>query len=145
MHHETQSKIPYDMIPQPKSPCKRTHHCCPKPPNIVGCYMLRPFANPVACWLRVVRGLAYGLKLVKVLAMGKQTQQLPPLLGQQYWALLNTFEPGISPKLSSDIVDVMKIETRENNKRVLAPKAFLTLLYSIRYFPIYLNFEPEIG
>lgn len=73
------------------------------------------------------------------------TPTIVRLLGQQYWELLNTFEPGISPKLSSDIVDVMKIETRENNKRVLAPKAFLTLLYSIRYFPIYLNFEPEIG
>ena len=77
--------------------------------------------------------------------MGKETQQLPLLLGQQCWELLNTFASGFSPKLSSDIVDVMKIETRENNKRVLAPKAFLTLRYSIRYFPIYLHFEPEIG
>ena len=39
----------------------------------------------------------------------KETQQLPPLLGQQCWELLNTFASGFSPKLSSDIVDVMKI------------------------------------
>ena len=30
MYHETQWKIAYDMIPQPKAPCKRTHYCCPK-------------------------------------------------------------------------------------------------------------------
>ena len=39
----------------------------------------------------------------------KETQHLPPLLGQQCWELLNTFASGFSPKLSSDIVDVMKI------------------------------------
>ena len=32
-----------------KAPCKRTQHCWPTNPNIVGCYMLRPFAHPVAC------------------------------------------------------------------------------------------------
>ena len=31
------------------APCKRTQHCWPTTPNIVGCYMLRPFAHPVAC------------------------------------------------------------------------------------------------
>ena len=30
----------------------------------------------------------------------KETQQLPPLLGQQCWELLNTFASGFSPKLS---------------------------------------------
>ena len=34
---------------QSKAPCKRTQHCWPTTPNIVGCYMLRPFAHPVAC------------------------------------------------------------------------------------------------
>ena len=29
--------------------CKRTQHCSPSTPSIVGCYMLRPFAHPVAC------------------------------------------------------------------------------------------------
>ena len=39
-----------------KAPCKRTQHCWPTTPNIVGCYMLRPFVHPVAsyniacCW-----------------------------------------------------------------------------------------------
>ena len=28
--------------------CKRTQHCLTTTPNIVGCYMLRPFAHPVA-------------------------------------------------------------------------------------------------
>ena len=40
-----------------KAPCKRTQYCWPITPNIVGCYMLRPFAHPVACFwvlLRVV-------------------------------------------------------------------------------------------
>ena len=32
-----------------KAPCKRTQHCWPTTSNIVGCYMLRPFAHPVAC------------------------------------------------------------------------------------------------
>ena len=32
-----------------KAPCKRTQHCWLTAPNIVGCYMLRPFAHPVGC------------------------------------------------------------------------------------------------
>ena len=31
-----------------KAPCKWTHHCWPTAPVIVGCYMLHPFAHPVA-------------------------------------------------------------------------------------------------
>ena len=31
------------------APCKRTEHCWPTTPNIVGCYMLRPFVRPVGC------------------------------------------------------------------------------------------------
>ena len=30
-------------------PCKRTQHCWPTTPNIVGCYMSRLFALTVAC------------------------------------------------------------------------------------------------
>ena len=33
-----------------KAPCKRTQYCWPITPNIVGCYMLRPFAHPVPCY-----------------------------------------------------------------------------------------------
>ena len=29
--------------------CKQMHHCWPTTHNIVGCYMLRPLAHPVAC------------------------------------------------------------------------------------------------
>ena len=32
-----------------KTQCKRTQHCWPTTPNIVRCYMLRPFAHLVAC------------------------------------------------------------------------------------------------
>ena len=38
-----------------KAPCKRTQHCWPKTLNIVGCYMLRPFAHPVACCCVLLR------------------------------------------------------------------------------------------
>ena len=41
----------------PTAPYKRTQHCWPTTPNIVRCYMLRPFAQPVAC---------YGMLLPKV-------------------------------------------------------------------------------
>ena len=40
-------------------PCKalgkRTQHCWPSTPNIVGCYLLRPFAHPVACCWELLR------------------------------------------------------------------------------------------
>ena len=36
------------IIDKAKAPCKRTQHCWPTTPNIVECYMLRPFAHPVA-------------------------------------------------------------------------------------------------
>ena len=38
-----------------KAPCKRTQHCWPPTPNIVGCYMLRPFAHAVACCWMLLR------------------------------------------------------------------------------------------
>ena len=36
-------------IRESNAPCKRTQHCWPTTPNVVGCYMLRLFAHPVAC------------------------------------------------------------------------------------------------
>ena len=38
-----------------KAPCKRTQHCWPTTPNIVGCNMLRPFSHSVACCWRLLR------------------------------------------------------------------------------------------
>ena len=38
-----------------KAPCKQTQHCWPTTPNIVRCYMLRPFAHPVACCWELLR------------------------------------------------------------------------------------------
>ena len=57
----------------PSPPHKRTQHCWPTTPNIVGCYMLRPFAHHVPCCC-VLLGVvvAQSLKPVKLLS-----QQLP--------------------------------------------------------------------
>ena len=58
-----------------QAPCKRTQHCSPTTPNIVGCYMLCPFAHPVArCWM-LLRVVAQSLKPVKLFS-----QQLPTFL-----------------------------------------------------------------
>ena len=46
-------------------PGKRTQHCWPTTPNIVGCCMLSPFAHPVACCWTVVHVVAQSLKPVK--------------------------------------------------------------------------------
>ena len=58
-----------------KAPCKRTQHCWPTTPNIVGCYLLRPFAHPVACCWMLLRVVAHSLKPVKLFS-----QQLPTFL-----------------------------------------------------------------
>ena len=50
-----------------KAPCKRTQHYWPTAPNIVGCYMLHPFANPVACCC-LLGVVAQSLKPVKRLS-----------------------------------------------------------------------------
>ena len=73
-------------------PCKRTQHCWPITPKIVGCYVLRPFAHPVACCCMFFKVVTQSLKSVKRLAPCKRTtQNLQKLLGQQCWELLRTF------------------------------------------------------
>ena len=71
----------------------RTQHCWPTTPNIVGCYMLRPFAHPVArCWM-LLRVVGQCLKPVKLFS-----QQLPTFLllrdrrsvAQQCWIRLHS-------------------------------------------------------
>ena len=60
--------------------------------NIVGCYMLRPFAHPVACCWMLLRVVAQSLKSVKLFS-----QQLPTFLlfrdrrsvAQQCWIRLH--------------------------------------------------------
>ena len=49
--------------------------------NIVECYMLCPFAHPVACCCVLLRVVAQSFKPVKRLARCKREQQLPTLLG----------------------------------------------------------------
>ena len=59
----------------PSPPYKRTQHCWPATPNIVGCYVLRPFTHPVACCCVLLRVVAQSLKPGKLLS-----QQLPTFL-----------------------------------------------------------------
>ena len=82
-----------ELIGEFKSPCKRTHYCWPTTPNIVGCYMLCPFAHPVACCWMLLLVVAQSLKPVKLFR-----QQLPTFLlfhdrrsvAQQCWIRLHS-------------------------------------------------------
>ena len=77
----------------PWAACKRTQHCWPTTPNIVGCYMLCSFAHPVACCWVLLRVVARSLRPVKLFS-----QQLPTFLlfrdrrsvGQQRWIRLHS-------------------------------------------------------
>ena len=74
-------------IKRSEAPCKRYGG------NIVGCYMLRPFAHPVACCWMLLRVVAQSLKPVKLFS-----QQLPTFLlfhdrrsvAQHCWILLHS-------------------------------------------------------
>ena len=59
--------------------------------NIVGCYMLCPFAHPVACCCVLLGVVAQSLIPVKRLAKCNRTQQFPTMLGYQCWELLRPF------------------------------------------------------
>ena len=50
-------------------------------PNIVGCYMLRPFTPSVARCFVCLGVVVQSLQLVKLLATRKRTQQLLKMLG----------------------------------------------------------------
>ena len=81
-----------EMTRKCNAPCKRTQCCWPTTSNIVGCYMLRPFAHPVACCWMLLRVVAQSLKPVKLFS-----QQLPTFLlfrdrwnvAQQCWIRLH--------------------------------------------------------
>ena len=81
-----------ELIGEFKSPCKRTHHCWPTTPNIVGCSMLCLFVHPVECCWMLLRVVAQSLKPVKLFR-----QQLPTFLlfhdhrsvAQQCWICLH--------------------------------------------------------
>ena len=63
-----------------QAPCKRKQQYWPTTSNIVGCYMLCPFAHPVACCCVLLGVVAQSLKPVKLLATCNRTQQLRTLL-----------------------------------------------------------------
>ena len=70
---------------QHKAACKRTQHCLTTTPSIVGRYMLRPFAHPVACCWMLLRVVSQSLKPVKLLAPCRRTQHcwltIPNIVG----------------------------------------------------------------
>ena len=84
-----------------KPKCKRTKHCWPTTPNIVGCYMFRPFAHPVACCWMLLRVVAQSLKPVKLFS-----QQLPTFLlfcdrrsvAQQCWTVCTALPTLLGPR-----------------------------------------------
>ena len=69
--------------------------------NIVGCYMLRPFAHPVACCWMLLRVVAQSLKPVNLF-----TQQLPTFLlfrdrrsvAQRCWIRLHSSSNIVGPR-----------------------------------------------
>ena len=61
--------------------CKRTQHCWPTTPNIIGCYMLHSFAHPVACCWMLLCVVAQSLKPVNFFSQQLPTTVLPTLLG----------------------------------------------------------------
>ena len=68
--------------------CKRTQHCWPATPNIVGCYMLCPFAPTVTCCCVLLGVFVQSLKPVKRIC--KRTQPVgSTMLGLcfVYWHL----------------------------------------------------------
>ena len=64
--------------------CKRTQHCWPATPNIVGCYMVHPFVHPVTCCWVLLGVVAQSLILVKRLGTCKRTQQLPTMWSSNF-------------------------------------------------------------
>ena len=61
-------KLNRGLISSCKAPSKRTRHCRPTTPNIVGCYMLRTFAHPVVHCCVSLKAVAQSLKPVKLLS-----------------------------------------------------------------------------
>ena len=78
------------------APCKRKQQCWPTTSNIVGCYMLRPFAHPVACCCVLLGVVAQSLKPVKLLGLG--------LVGQQCWELLRPFARSLLKKGQEEVI-----------------------------------------
>ena len=83
-------------------PCKRTQHCWPTTPNIVGPN------NVVTCCVRLhgtttmLALVAYSLKPVKLLGPYKRTQHCWPTTRNNvgsYWHLLRPFAWALRPKL----------------------------------------------
>ena len=68
-------------------------HCWPTTPNIVGCYMLGPFAHPVSCCWMLLRLVAQSLKPAKLFSQRLPTFLLfrdPRSVAQQCWICLHS-------------------------------------------------------
>ena len=89
---KTGSNLLFQTVSRRKAPCKRTQHCWPTTPNIIGCYMLRPFAHLVSCCWMLLRVVVQSLKPIKLFSL-----QLPTYLlfcdrrtvAQQCWIRLH--------------------------------------------------------
>ena len=68
--------------------------------TLLGFYTLRPFAHASVCTpcCMLLGVAAQSFKPVKRLATCKRTQQLPALLGQQWWELLSPFAVSFKEK-----------------------------------------------
>ena len=80
---------------KPEAQCKRTQTCWPKTPNIQnidGCYILRPFAHPVARYCVLLGVVALSLKPVKRLH-GQQCRELLGPFERSFRRTVRTFYP----------------------------------------------------
>ena len=80
--------------------CKRTQRCWPTTPNIVGCYMLCPFAHPVA-YFCVLLGRCFGkFENCETFSPLQTEATLLAKDSQQCWELLRLF----ARRLKAEIV-----------------------------------------
>ena len=66
MLERSRNEVTYKQL---KAPCKRRQHYWATTANIVGCYLLHPFAHHVACCRVLLAITAQSLKPVKLLAI----------------------------------------------------------------------------
>ena len=65
------------------APCKRTQHCWPTTPNILGCYMLRPVCTPCCMLLRVVGKCCAKFKTGQTLNHVQTDATTPNIVGRR--------------------------------------------------------------
>ena len=79
-----------DLLLSRKAPCKRKQQCWPTTSNIVGCYMLRPFAHPVACCC-VFGSCCAKFEIGQTVSCEQTDATTSNTVGQQCWEVLGLF------------------------------------------------------